>query len=80
MMLLMPEFIHFPRLKSENEKEGEGQGEGRKQVPKEWRAQYHMFYGRRCVDMDDGLDKWVDKKGGRRCDAHGTVIDEKKEE
>ena len=63
MMLILPPYIHFTR-----------DSDGRKVVPDAWRPKHHMFYGRRCADMRDGLEKFVTKKGGERCDDEGRVI------
>lgn len=76
MMMMMPTYLAFPR---ENEGRGGGGGggdaeEGRKIVPLAFRAQHHMFYGKRVADMDDGLDKYVTKKGEGMCDYRGNPI------
>lgn len=42
----------------EDKFEEDGRGRGKKGLPKELRAQCHIFYERRLVDIQDGLPKW----------------------
>lgn len=65
MMLMLPPFIKFDRDAS-----------GRKVVPDAFKATHHMFYGKRVMDVNDGLDKWVEKKGGKKCDDEGNAVED----
>lgn len=70
MVLILPPYIHFP-----HEETADG-SEGRKIVPEAWRAKHHMFYGSRCADMKDGLEKFLGRKGHGLCDDEGRPISE----
>lgn len=63
MMLMLPPYIHFAR-----------DANGRKIVPEAFKASHHMFYGRRCADVKDGLDKFLGKKGEEPCDDEGKLL------
>lgn len=67
MMLMLPPYIHFER--DEN---------GRKIVADGFKAKHHMFYGKRVADMEDGLEKFLGKKGEGRCDDHGNTEEDHK--
>lgn len=58
MMLMFPEFIHFEKDK----------------VPEKYIGSHHMLYGFRVMDINDGKDKWLGKKGDRQVDDGGNRI------
>jgi len=65
MMLMLPPYIHFKRDE-----------QGRKQVTEGFQAKHHMFYGKRVADMNDGLEKFLGRKGDGKCDDKGNPLEE----
>ncbi len=41
-----------------------------------FKGQYHMFYGDRVEDIDDGLPKYLGKQGDRPVDTKGNRLPE----
>ena len=42
--------------------------------PPEWRAQHHIYYDRRVMDVPDGLAKFRTNFGGEKCDDRGDSL------
>ena len=43
-------------------------------LPPEWRAQHHIYYDRRVMDVPDGLAKFRTNFGGEKCDDRGDSL------
>ena len=43
-------------------------------LPPEWRAQHHIYYDRRVIDVPDGITKFRTNFGGEKCDDYGGSL------
>jgi hypothetical protein len=66
MIMAFPPSFDFPRNK-----------DGKKELPKQFQPQSHIFYSKRTMEVRDGVDKWAGHKDeSAKLDDDGNVIEE----